>query len=85
MENLDPEKTAPDYWRLGQLVEFDGLLAVVVGIDTDSWVPEEHVALWFGLPRGERKSQGGVGGLRPEVWTIPADDCSPAAEPIVRH
>ena len=72
-------------WQPGRLVEFDGLLAVVVGTDADSWVPEEHVALWFGEPRADRKSQGGPGGLRPELWTVPADYCAPAAEPVVRH
>lgn len=72
-------------WQRGQLVELDGLLAVVVGIDADPWVPEGHVALWFGEPRTIRKSQGGPGGLTPEVWTIPAEYCTPAAAPVVRH
>ena len=72
-------------WQRGQLVELDGLLAVVVGTDADPWVPEGHVALWFGEPRTTRKSQGGPGGLQPEVWTILAEYCTPAAEPAVRH
>jgi len=69
----------------GQLVELDGLLAAVVGTDEDAWVPEDHVALWFGDPRGVRVSQGGSGGLHPEVWTVPAEYCVAAAEPVVRH
>jgi hypothetical protein len=69
----------------GQLVELDGLLAAVVGTDEDAWVPEDHVALWFGDPRGVRVSQGGAGGLHPEVWTVPAEYCVAAAEPVVRH
>jgi hypothetical protein len=72
-------------WERGQLVEFDGLLAVVVATDADRWVPEDHVALWFGEPQAIRKSQGGPGGLQPEVWTVPADYCAPAADPVVRH
>ena len=72
-------------WQRGQLVEIDGLLAAVVGTDEDSWVPEDHVALWFGDPRAARKSQGGPGGLRPEVWTVPADCCICALAPVVRH
>jgi len=71
--------------RHGQFVEFDGLLAVVVGLDTDPWVPEEHVALWFGEPPTRRTSEGGPGGAAPLVWTVPAEYCQPAAEPIVRH
>jgi hypothetical protein len=69
----------------GQFVEMDGLLAVVVGTDRDPEVPEEHVALWFGEPQGKRKSRGGPGGLQPEVWTVPEQYCSPAADPIMRH
>lgn len=69
---------------LGTLVEFDGLLAVVVGTDADEWVPEGHLALWFGEPRAVRKSEGGPGGLRPEVWTVPAEQCIRSAEPVVR-
>ncbi len=72
-------------WDRGQLVEYDGLLAVVVGTDADSWVPEGHVALWYGEPQATRKSEGGLGGLQPEVWTVPADHCAPAANSIVRH
>ena len=72
-------------WRHGQLVEMDGMLAVVVGIDGDPGVPEEHVILWFGKPHTVRTSQGGTGGVRPEVWTVPEEYCVPAAVPDVRH
>lgn len=72
-------------FHLGQLVEFDGLLGAVVGTDQDSWVPEDHVALWFGNPPTIRRSQGGVGGARAEVWTIPTELCHPAMEPVVMH
>jgi len=72
-------------WERGQLVELDGLLAVVVGVSGDPGVPEDHVALWFGDPKTKRKSQGGKGGFRPEVWTVPEEYCSRAAEPIIRH
>jgi hypothetical protein len=72
-------------WQRGQLVELDGLLAVVVASDAEPWVPEDHVALWFGEPHARRKSEGGKGGLQPEVWTVPAEYCTPAAKPVIRH
>ena len=72
-------------WRCGQFVELDGLLAAVVGVEGDPCVPEGHVALWFGEPKSVRKSQGGSGGLQPEVWTVPEEYCSLAVEPVVRH
>jgi hypothetical protein len=69
----------------GQIVEHDGLLAVVVGTPADGSAPEDHVALWYGEPRCTRISQGGTGGQRAEVFTVPAEVCVPAASPIVRH
>ena len=72
-------------WKRGDLVELDGLLAVVVGIDGDPNVPEEHVALWFGDPRCVRRSEGGSGGLQPEVWTVPAEYLVAAAGAIYQH
>lgn len=82
MTVTDPAGTG---WRRGDLVELDGLLAVVVGTSADGWVPEDHVALWFGDPPCVRRSQGGSGGMRPEVWTVPADLCTPAAGIDLRH
>ncbi len=72
-------------WNCGQMVEFDGLLAVIVGTDEESWVPEDHVAVWFGDPKCIRLSEGGPGGIRPELWLIPAENCKPAVEPTVLH
>jgi hypothetical protein len=72
-------------WKRGQMVEIDGLLAAVVGTSADAWVPDDHLALWFGDPPAIRISQGGKGGLRPEVWTVPAEYCAPAADLDVRH
>jgi hypothetical protein len=71
--------------RPGQLVELNGRLAVVVGTDADAWVPEDHVALWFGEPGAIIVSQDQTGRLRPEVWTVPTEYCTPALEPVVRH
>lgn len=71
--------------KKGQFVEFDGLPAVVVGLPGETDVPEDHVALWFGDPHAIRRSRGGVGGISPEVWTVPADLCEAAMAPIVRH
>lgn len=72
-------------WQRGDLVESDGLLAVVVGVEGESGIPAGHVALWFGEPRCVRVSEGGVGGRRPEVWTVPADLCVRASEPVRCH
>ncbi len=63
----------------GDLVEVDGLIAVVVATDNDSNVPEDHVGLWFGVPSTKRISEGGVGGESPEVFTVPIAYCSPIA------
>lgn len=72
-------------WRRGDFVEWDGLLAVVVGIEGEPNVPEGHVGLWFGDPHGIRKSEGGEGSRRAEVWTVPAEFCLPAADPAWHH
>jgi hypothetical protein len=72
-------------WQRGQLVELDGLLGVVVGVEGDPDVPEDHIAVWFGDPRCRRKSEGGLGGERPEVWTIPQEYFVSASAPIYKH
>jgi hypothetical protein len=72
-------------WCRGDLVELDGLLAVVVGIEGDPDVPEEHIAVWFGDPRCIRKSKGGSGGQQPELWTVPVELFVAAATPIWKH
>ncbi len=71
--------------KRGDFVELDGALAVVVGIPGDPDVPEDHVALWFGEPPSPRKSQGGSGGLHPQVWTVPVAYVVAAAEPVYKH
>jgi hypothetical protein len=68
----------------GTLVEVDGLLGVVVALDP-AQVPEDHVALWFGDPAARRRSEGGPGPGRPEVWTVPIDVCRPAPPADVKH
>ena len=71
--------------KKGDFVEFDGLPAVVVGVEGDPNVPEDHVALWFGEPQVERKSSGGTGGHLPLVYTVPLDLCEPSQEPQIIH
>ncbi len=71
--------------RRGDFVSFDNLLAVVVGVEGDPDVPEDHVALWFGEPADERASHGGSHGLRPVMRTVPVGYCSAALEPEIRH
>ena len=72
-------------WNRGDLVEIDGLLAVVVGVQGDADVPDEHVAVWFGEPKCTRVSEGGPGAAPPEVWTVPAEYLTRAKSPIVKH
>lgn len=72
-------------WQCGNLVELDGLLAVVVGVEGDPNVPEGHVALWFGDPSCVRTSEGGPDGQRPAVVTVPTELLVAAAEPVWRH
>ena len=72
-------------WQRGDLVEFDGRLAVVVGAEGDPGVPEDHVKLWFGEPQSVRKSEGGPGRLVPVLRTVPEEYCLPAPPADVRH
>ena len=72
-------------WKRGDFVELDGLIAVVVGVEGDENVPEEHVALWFGEPACIRRSQGGPGGQTPVVYTVPAEYCTRAADASWKH
>ena len=78
-------------WKRGDLLELDGLLCVVVGVGGDPMagtsytVPEDHIAVWFGDPRCVRKSEGGAGAQRPEVWTVPAEYFTGAEPPQWKH
>jgi hypothetical protein len=79
--------------RRGDLVEVDGLLAVIVGLPGeiigtshgDEQVPDDHVALWYGEPRTERISGGGKCDSVPDVWTVPSGYCQAASKPMLRH
>lgn len=79
--------------RRGDLVEVDGLLAVIVGLpgeiittsQGDEQLPGDHVALWYGEPRSGRTSAGGKGGVPPEVWTVPSEYCRAFSSPVLRH
>ena len=71
--------------KIGSFVEFDGLIAVVVGLEGEPNVPENHVALWFGDSQVLRKSNGGTGGHRPMVITVPIDLCEVAKSPKFAH
>lgn len=62
-------------WNRGDFVLLNQRLAVVVGIEGDPDCPDEHLALWFGDPRG----------TTPEVWTVPAEYCEAADKASFRH
>ena len=72
-------------WQRGDLVELDGVLAVVTSIAGDPGVPDDHIAVWFGDPRCKRKSEGGTGGASPEIWTVPEEYFVAAAPPVFKH
>lgn len=53
------------------------IAAVVARYPDDAWVPEDHLALWY----GEVNEQG-----YPVVWTVPSDCCQALQLPLeVRH
>ena len=72
--------------KVGDFIELDGLLGVVVGIipdaDDDS---NNHLAIWFGAESQKRISEGGTGNTVPVVWTVPTEYCNPAQPPISHH
>lgn len=72
--------------NLGDFIELNGLLAVVVGIIPDEGSAlDDHIAIWFGAESQKRISQRGVANEIPEVRTVPADYCKTARPPVFRH
>lgn len=61
--------------KIGDFIEMDGLLAVVVATEDNPNVPEDHVGVWFGNSTARRISEGGLRGASPEVSTVPAEYC----------
>lgn len=74
-----------DILKKGDFVEMDGLIAVIVGTADDKDVPEDHVALWFGMPGTIRLTNADHTQTPPEVWTVPISVCSMALPAIFRH
>lgn len=71
---------------IGDFIELNGLVGVVVGIGFDEDAPEaSHVAVWFGADAQQRIAEGGSENLIPEVWTVPVEYCKRANSPIFRH
>ncbi len=64
----------------GDFVIFEGVLAVIVGTETDIDIPTGHVALWYGQNKQEEALRG-----RPEVWTVPKEYCQSAQSAIIQH
>jgi hypothetical protein len=48
----------------GSFAVLNDLVCVVVGVDGDPNVPDDHVALWY----GDLNETG-----NPQVWTVPAE------------
>ena len=72
--------------NVGDFIELDGLLAVVVRIIPDEdGNHDDHLSIWFGTESQKRIYQGGAGNAVPEVWTVPAEYCQSAQSPVFRH
>lgn len=50
-------------------------IGIIVGTELDANVPDDHVAIWFG------NMENG----KPEVWTVPAEYCKRAPDPVYKH
>jgi hypothetical protein len=48
----------------GGFATLNGQLCVIVGVEGDANVPDEHVALWYG-----NQNETGT----PQVWTVPCE------------
>jgi len=72
-------------FKRGDLVESNGLLGVVVGVYGDNYVPEDHIAIWYGSTTTSSSIQKGQGALVPEVWTVPQEYVRLAPNPIMHH
>lgn len=73
--------------RLGDFIELNGSLGVVVGVNTDevvATVPEGHLAVWFG-PKSRQSNPEEKANNIPEVWTVPAEYCTLAPIPQYYH
>ena len=75
--------------KRGDLVELHGLPGVIVGLAGeyvgDSLIPEDHVALWCGVPNATATREGATGRGPTEVWTVPLEFVEPGQVPTVRH
>jgi hypothetical protein len=69
------------YLEKGDFVRIDGINAVVVGTEEDEYIPEGHIAVFFGSGIAKRESEGGEGNDRPQVWIVPVDVCEDGLEP----
>ena len=73
--------------RIGDFVELNGSLGVVVGVATSeavSAVPEGHLAVWFGPEPRQSLLEREANNI-PKVWTVPAEYCSLASTPQYYH
>lgn len=66
----------------GDFVRIDGINAVVVANEDDEYIPEGHIAVFFGSEIAKRESEGGEGNDRPQVWIVPIDICEDGLEPF---
>jgi hypothetical protein len=82
---MDLNLSKMNKYKKGEFVQFDGLPAVVVGIEGENDIPDGHVALWFGEPDAKRESQGGSGNIRPQIWIVPEELCNEGIHPEMKH
>jgi hypothetical protein len=72
-------------WKRGDIVALNGELAVVVGIEGDPDVPEDHIAVWFGGTRVEPNRVQDTGRKSPEIWAVPAEYFVNALPAVLKH
>ena len=75
--------------KRGDLVELNSLPGVIVGLAGehvgDSLLPEDHVALWYGVPDATATGDGTTSRGSTEVWAVPLEYVEPGQVPTVRH
>jgi len=66
--------------RVGEFVEVDGRLAVVVTLArAQNFIPPDHVGVWFGPEEHEPKPVDKNGRELPRVHFLPEECCKDAA------
>ena len=70
----------------GDIVDFEGLLGVIIDTDESGDLSKGHVTVWFGEQRSTKTSDGEEGNQAPVVYNMPARYCKRAKKPrLIMH